>query len=44
MISIRTEDSEIIDESDDDGSDLDDFIVSDDQIDGMVIPPPNNAT
>jgi len=39
-----TENSEIIDESDDDGSDLDDFIVSDDQIDGMVIPPPNNAT
>ena len=38
------EDSEIIDESDDDGSDLEDFIVPDDEVDGMVIPPPNNAT
>ena len=37
------EDSEIIDESDDDGSDLEDFIVPDDEVDGMVIPPPNNA-
>jgi len=38
------EDSEIVDESDDDGSDLEDFIVPDDEVDGMVIPQPNNAT
>ena len=38
------EDSEIVDDSDDEGSDLEDFIVPDDQVDGMVIPPPNNAT
>ena len=36
--------SEIIDESDDDGSDLEDFIVPDKEVDGMIIPPPNNAT
>jgi hypothetical protein len=38
------EDSEIVDDSDDEGSDLEDFIVPDDEVDGMVIPPPNNAT
>lgn len=38
------EDSEIYDESDDDGSDLDDFIVPDHQIDGIIIPPSNKAT
>ena len=38
------EDSEIVDESEDDGSDLEDFIVPDDEVDGMVIPPPNHAT
>jgi len=38
------EDSEIIDESDDDGSDLEDFIVSDDHVDGIVIPPSNHAS
>tara|TARA_B100001250_G_scaffold231075_1_gene198309 strand:- start:3865 stop:4455 length:591 start_codon:yes stop_codon:yes gene_type:complete len=37
------EDSEIYDESDDDGSDLDDFIVPDNQVDGMIIPPSNKA-
>ena len=37
------EDSEIVDDSDDDGSDLEDFIVPDNEVDGMVIPPPNNA-
>ena len=37
------EDSEIYDESDDDGSDLDDFIVPDHQIDGIIIPPSNKA-
>jgi len=37
------EDSEIIDESDDDGSDLDGFIVSDTEIDGVVIPPSNHV-
>ena len=36
------EDSNIIDESDDDGSDLNDFIVPDNQIDGVVIPPSNH--
>ena len=36
------EDSDIIDESDDDGSDLHDFIVSDSEIDGVVIPPSNS--
>ena len=36
------EDSDIIDESDDDGSDLRDFIVSDSEIDGVVIPPSNS--
>lgn len=36
------EDSDIIDESDDDGSDLCDFIVSDSEIDGVVIPPSNS--
>ena len=35
------EDSDIIDESDDDGSDLNDFIVSDMEIDGPIIPPAN---
>ena len=38
------EESDIIDESDDDGSDLEDFIVSDDTVDGIVIPPPNHKT
>jgi hypothetical protein len=38
------EDSEIIDESDDNGSDLEDFIVPDDQVDGMVIPPSTHTT
>ncbi|QOR60196.1 hypothetical protein [Bathycoccus sp. RCC716 virus 1] len=38
------EESEIYDESDDDGSDLDDFIVPDNQVDGMVIPPSNKDT
>jgi hypothetical protein len=38
------EESDIIDESDDDGSDLDDFIVPDDQVDGVVIPPSTHAT
>jgi len=38
------EDSEIVDESEDDGIDLEDFIVPDDEVDGMVIPPPNHAT
>jgi len=38
------EDSEIVDDSDDEGSDLEDFIVPDDEVDGMVVPPPNNAT
>ena len=37
------EDSEIYDESDDGGSDLDDFIVPDHQIDGIIIPPSNKA-
>jgi len=37
------EDSDIIDESDDDGSDLSGFIVSDTEIDGVVIPPSNHA-
>lgn len=37
------EDSDIIDESDDDGSDLSGFIVSDTEIDGVVIPPPNHT-
>ena len=37
------EDSEIIDESDDDGSDLEGFIVSDTEIDGVVIPPSNHV-
>jgi len=38
------EESDIIDESDDDGSDLNDFIVSDTEIDGVIIPPPNYKT
>jgi len=33
------EDSDIVDESDDSGSDLEDFIVSDSEVDGVVIPP-----
>jgi hypothetical protein len=37
------EDSDIIDESDDEGSDLDDFIVPDNEVDGIVIPPSNHA-
>tara|TARA_B100000427_G_scaffold97237_1_gene80045 strand:+ start:985 stop:1509 length:525 start_codon:yes stop_codon:yes gene_type:complete len=37
------EDSDIYDESDDDGSDLDDFIVPDNQVDGMIIPPSNKV-
>lgn len=36
------EESDIIDESDDSGSDLEDFIVSDSEIDGVVIPPSNS--
>lgn len=36
-------DSEIINESDDDGSDLDGFIVSDSEVDGVIIPPSNHA-
>ena len=36
------EESDIIDESDDSGSDLEDFIVSDSEIDGIVIPPSNS--
>ena len=36
------EDSDIIDESDDDGSDLQDFIVPDNEVDGVVIPPSNH--
>tara|TARA_B100001173_G_C15874415_1_gene498715 strand:- start:371 stop:895 length:525 start_codon:yes stop_codon:yes gene_type:complete len=36
------EESDIIDESDDSGSDLEDFIVSDSEIDGVVIPPYNS--
>jgi hypothetical protein len=35
------EESDIIDESDDSGSDLEDFIVSDSEVDGIVIPPSN---
>ena len=38
------DESEIMDESDDDGSDLDDFIVPDDVVDGIVIPPSNHKT
>jgi len=38
------EDSEIVDESDDDGSDLEGFIVPDNEVDGVIIPPPNNRT
>jgi hypothetical protein len=38
------EDSEIFDESEDEGSDLNDFIVPDNEIDGMVIPPSNHAS
>jgi len=41
---VSDEDSEIIDESDDSGSDLEDFIVPDDQVDGIVIPPSNRVT
>jgi len=36
------EESDIIDESDDSGSDLEDFIVSDSEVDGVVIPPSNS--
>ena len=36
------EESDIIDESDDSGSDLEDFIVSDSEIDGIVMPPSNS--
>ena len=37
------EESDIINESDDDGSDLNDFIVSDNEIDGIIIPPSNHT-
>jgi len=38
------EDSEIFDESEDEGSDLNDFIVPDNEIDGIIIPPSNHAS